>query len=273
MKKALVSIIYFNNCNECINFINSLFLSSKNDMSIFLSITVNSSDNQINILEAFLVKNNIRSSFYYPNKNIGYLQGLINGSLILLDKFKLKSKLIDYFIFSNTDITFNGDFLFTLQENKYKSNVGVIGPSIYSNLTKSQSNPVYAKRTHKFKLLFLRFIFSSPILNLAYFYGSQLKNKTIKKIFKQGYYYQVHGAIFLLTSKMFNHLAQNDDYPLLFSEEAIISEIALNNNLSVYYDPSLNTRHNEHSVLSKEKFNFIFRNYSNSLDYVLKKYY
>jgi hypothetical protein len=273
MKKTLVSIIYFKNCNECINFISSIILSSNNDMTIFLSITVNFSDPHIHRLENFLIKNNLRFIFYYPNNNIGYLQGLINGSLHLLDNFKLESNSIDYYIFSNTDITFNGDFLLTLQKNNYPNNVGVIGPSIYSNLTKSLSNPVYVKRTRKLKLLFLRLIFSSPILNVLYFYTSQLKNKTFKKILKQGYYYQVHGAIFLISSKMFNLLKKDDDYPLLFSEESIISEIALNNNLSVYYDTSLKTNHIEHSVVSKEKFNFIFENYSKSLDYVLKKFY
>jgi hypothetical protein len=273
-KFIINSIIYFKNCQEIIKYIDSLVLNTNFPLeSFFISITVNSVDDELNLLEKNLVSKNLNFSIYFPKENIGYLNGLIKGVLNLFSNFKIDLTKLGSIIFSNTDLEFSGDFLYNLSVKSYPENIGVIGPDIFSSLTKSHSNPSYENRSTKFKLLFLRLIFSLPIINYIYYNLSYYKNKIFKLSKTAGEVYQVHGAIFILKPELFFLISNFDTYPLLFSEESIVSEIAHLNKYKVFYDLTLKVVHNENSTISNKSFSFIFKNYVESLDYVIKKFY
>ncbi len=275
MKKYLiVSIIYFNNSNEIINYLDSLLNKSNVPISqIYFSITVNSEDKNLIKLNDNLSLRKLNFLFHNPKTNIGYLNGLIQGTINLISYFNIRYDSIKNIIFSNTDLIFKQDFLDILYMKNYSDEISVIGPYIFSKLTKNSSNPSYKNRISKLKIKFLIIIFSTPLINFLYYFFSNYKNSFFKKNYEEGFYYQVHGAIFILNPTFFKILANFDTFPLLFSEESIISEISFLNNFRIFYDPSLKLSHEEHTSISKSKFSFIFKNYVISLIYVLKKFY
>lgn len=269
--KIINVVICYENIDEIITYAKQ-FQNVQDQNVIELVIVINKIENnyQIKTLTEALYKLNIRFRIYNPNKNLGYLNGMIYG----YKQYK-KNGIADWIIMSNTDIVYDvQEFSNYLSNKKYELDTWCIGPSIYSNGRKSYDNPVSIERRKKSDIKKIIRILKTPIINILYVALSDIKARMLpKKTGKSGFVYEVHGCFFIVKKELADLLVERNFPAFLYSEEAYIAELCYQNGKKIYYDTDVEVKHLEHSVTGFLKKRKIAKYISESLQIILDLFY
>lgn len=270
VKKISNIIIFYDNFEDVIGYLNELSNQSISK-NIYITIVMNkySQDDKYK-LEKKISDYNSNIEILYPADNLGYLNGLLYG--YKNSKFDLKK--MKWIIFSNTDISFNNNFLFSEFLNKrYDDDIFCIAPSVYNPISKSYSNPQYTVRHTKKSINRRIRIFKHPKIASLYLKLARYKDMTINKQKKEScFVYSAHGCFFFLNNKFLNSL-DKDYMSLLYSEEAFIAEEIRLRNGRIYYEDSIEIYHNESQVTGKMKIKDRANHIAKSLERIRDEYF
>ncbi len=243
----IILINYFND-KEVRSFISEVLKKQKN--SNYYVVVVNNGSKDPEFFNE--VKNSYGNlSVVNPGINLGYLNGAKAGFDFYVQAYKA---IPSFTIVCNTDIEIDDEFfLEKITADKNNSDAGVIGPDIFSSLTKHRQNPMYAERPSQAKIdLWVRVFHSYPMYVsyqlLSYFKRYFLKKESIKHNPDAANVYAVHGS-FMIFSSLFFAKGCTLKYPgFLYGEELFIAEQCLKNNVKTYFNPRLKLVHAEHST-------------------------
>ena len=267
----LNSIIFYDNYFEIVKYVDSV-MSLPSTENLYIAVTVNKCENEdvSKINEHFRMYKNV--FVYFPNCNLGYMNGLIYGYDCFVKETKIEP---NYVIMSNTDIVYKDHLFFAkLNEKKYNRDVWLIGPSVYANNRKCYDNPVSYKRYKKRKLKRIIAFTSIPVVRSLYVFLSDYKARLLKRPEeKSSYVYEVHGCYFIVKNDFAKYMVEHKYGMLLYSEESYLAEEVYHNKKRTYYDSDLKIIHDEHTVTGRLKRKRIARYVSSSLKYILKTYY
>ena len=267
--KVLNVIIFYNNKNEVEKYITRLHEISNNQVDIALVINADSNNEAVGLVK--IMKKRGINNIYIRNfgDNVGYLNSLLNEiKIINLEEY-------DYYILSNTDINYRQDSFFNLlSEKKYDSSIGCIAPSVFATKTNSYSNPHYAKRIDKKKLIRLSRVFSHPFiarlyLKLANFKASKRKRNKQLSCFV----YSPHGCYMIFTRSFISRILEYEYGAKMYSEESVIGELLLKYKFKCFYDACLEVEHQESSVTGRINYKKRFAMWKASIDYLLATFY
>lgn len=187
---------------------------------------------------------------YYPNKNLGYLNGMVYG---YQEFAKQQQKRVQWVIFCNTDIEYQSNrFLDNLISKYYDPEIWLIGPSIIQHDTGTYANPMKKERyTYielKIREVCFRSKFLSGLLN-EYYYRRRKKQKVLKE--KSQRVYAVHGSYIILRPDLVSSLIKNGEWQLLYAEENYLAELVRENGKAVYYESDIEVKHKCGTVTGK----------------------
>lgn len=266
--KCLNIVVYYNNFQEIKLYIKECL---KNSVNVDIAVVVNSDkERKLNEMEKIASKYASRLKIYNFGENVGYLNSLLKI---------IKNETFDeyeYYILSNTDIKYETpNFYEKLVLTKYDSCVGCIAPSVYSQNTKSFSNPHYKNRVSKRKFQVLSLIFSIPVLGKIYLKLAEMKSKTHRSNVEEEscYVYSPHGCFMIFTKDFIQSIRGYIYGVTLYSEEACIGELLLKSDKKCYFDNELRVQHFESTVTGKINYKVRFKYWKNSIDYILREFY
>lgn len=269
--KFLNVIICYNNSKEVVKYIQSVLTLRAKD--IFFSVVINAGicedfDRLKDFSECSKYKN---VNIFVPRNNLGYLNGLLYG----YRQFVALHDTPDYVIFSNTDIEIrDANFFDKIEQKKYSSDIGCIGPSIYVREREVYDNPVCDNRRPLSEINKLVKILSIPFIRGLYVNLSDFKTRfTKKKKTNSRFVYEVHGCFFILSNTFASLLAQKEYGALMYSEEAYVAEKIREFGYKVYYDSDLEVIHLEHSVTKGLKGEKIAKHICDSMKIIRKEFY
>ncbi|MBJ13388.1 MAG: hypothetical protein CMG62_10005 [Candidatus Marinimicrobia bacterium] len=216
-------------------------------------------------------------------KNLGYFGGARHG---FNEYKKLSNNIPEYLIVCNSDVYFKSTEIFEKLINyNYKSDIGVIAPSIISTQLNADKNPKIinrptSKTMHFYKVLFRSRIFQNiyiilhfikyKLLNLLKKYVSKQNNRNSKSMKN---IYAPHGS-FIIFTKFYFLNGGNLKYPcFLFNEEVFVAETVLKLNLKVIYDNQLIVYDNEHVSTGIFRSKIIANYVAISSKYVAEEYF
>jgi len=247
--KILNTVICYKNEEEVLEYAKSIYQQEQNQ-DIVLVVVINERGNMSDDLFKTLLNSvGINIFICTPDKNLGYLNGMIYG----YEKYaETNNNIPQWVIMSNTDISFRDSlFIKSFINKEYDCDIWCVGPSIYSPSKGSYDNPASIERRSIRKINTLIFIFSYSWLASQYFKLSKIKSRKNSERQKSRFVYEVHGCFFILKYEFAEFLKNKKYGAFLFSEEAFIAELARLNNKKIYYESEIEVVHNEHSVTSK----------------------
>ena len=205
------------------------------------------------------------------NKNIGYLNGLIEGA---------KNAILDnnyrWIVFSNTDININDKRFFEkIQNSKIygDQNVWLVGPSVYAINQESYSNPYKVYRPSKFDYIRTNVGLTFPKL-FDFLYRIKLKlRRSNAQVGNSGYVYAIHGSFMILRKELIEILINKPAWELLYDEEPYLSEIVRSNNKKVYFDNSLLVEHCEGASTGNTNLKWKYNIMKKSNKRILREFY
>ena len=199
--------------------------------------------------------------------NLGYLgatQKVINDLDNVTD--------YDYVAISNVDLQLSEDFFKVLNSIDVSHDTAWIAPQIYSHEEDRDRNPKVIARYSKNRLKMLYYMYKYPILFYLYT-ATAYKRKKLAPKYNEMDIYAGHGSFMLLTSNFFKEY-KRIDYPIfLFGEELFLAELIRKKGMKVRYIPSLRLEDNEHVSTSRMKKRFYFKCNTESIKYILDKFY
>lgn len=154
-----------------------------------------------------------------------------------------------YVILSNSDVKIlDKDFYKKIMCYELKPDVGAIAPSIRSDLTQNESNPLYAQRPSLHKINRLERVYSYFLLAWVYHVASWVKNRFFNRRVvptETQEIYALHGS-FIILSKYFFLKGGSFKYPVkLYGEEIFLAEKLRQLKLKTLYEPTLSLYHRE----------------------------
>jgi len=154
-----------------------------------------------------------------------------------------------YTILSNSDLQImNSDFYQVLLNYGIESETAAIAPSIKSNLTKKESNPLYLQRPSSSKLQRLEWVYSNIFTAWIYHLLSWMKNRfagSQSLLEHSESMYALNGS-FIILHKNFFLKGGNFSYPVkLYGEEIFLAEQLRRLNLKTVFMPDLKVVHDE----------------------------
>lgn len=181
----------------------------------------------------------------------------------------LAGKAFKFTILSNSDLEIvTQDFYLRLKEMTFTEKTGAIAPSIFSQMTKAESNPLYQDRPSGRKIKFLKAIYSNFYLAWFYHFASWIKAFFVFEqiiLFPEQSVYAPHGCFLILTQSFFEN-GGSFAYPAkLYGEELFLAETLSAMNLVVLVAPDLKISHREmgtqsggwfRKILSRRTFEF-----------------
>lgn len=158
-----------------------------------------------------------------------------------------------FVILSNSDLEIlNQDFYRAMNEMKIAKDVGGLAPSIFSQATAAESNPLYRIRPSKVKMRMLAFVFKYYWSAWIYHFFALLKSGFIRRkhvFFDEEIIYAPHGC-FLILSKAYFHAGGTFEYPVkLYGEEVFLAERFIALKLKVIMVNSLKVSHREKGTM------------------------
>lgn len=272
MTKIVDVVIFYDNETEVYTYAKGLCKQTASKY-VDLVIVVNKlGDTKVEIFKEKLLKLPLNIFIFNPNKNLGYLNGVIYG---YNQYYKLTNNIPDWFIVSNTDIEFSDNNFFEKFINtSYDDDVWCVAPSVYSIKKKSYDNPEYINRCSKELIDKLIFIHERPFL--AYLYANAAKVKGMlrrKEKQKSQYIYSAKGCFFILKNEMAQLLKDKVYGALMYSEESYIAEIIRDNKKRIYYDCEIEVIHNESSVTGKLEMKRRSKYIADSLKIIRDEFY
>lgn len=271
MDKILNTIICYNNDTEILEYVKKLEELEYSDLLV-VSIVINDDKTDKLELEEKLNHLSIQCIVTKSDKNLGYMNGMVEGVRQYLTKF---SDSIKWIIMSNTDITYSSkEFINKLISKNYGKDVWCIGPSVFVPHKKAFDNPVLIERRSLFHVNKTIFIFSLPVVRVLYQWASCVKTRLIRtKESESGYVYEVHGCYFIINMELYGKILERPYKSFMYSEEAYIAETVYHNNKKIFFDADLRVEHNEHSVTSGLKLKKIANLIVSSMKDIKEEFY
>lgn len=266
MVDFLISVACYNNESEVIKFAQGLQKQTISDR-IKLVVTCNSCSEPESFSEK-LKETFKRSEVYVPEKNLGYLNGCLNG-------FKKQAESYRWGLISNTDIDFSSDDFFEKVLSMQNDEVWCIGPDIVLADSGIHQNPYRVQRATKFRKWYRDFIFSHYILYMIYLYMHYCKVKFVKKNttnLQSGFVYAVHGSCFILRNDCINAMLAENNEIFMYDEEFFVAEVVFKNKKQCFFNVDLKLLHNEHQTTGFIKEKTKQKWFKQSIRY-LKKFY
>jgi GT2 family glycosyltransferase len=206
-----------------------------------------------------------------PPSNLGYFGGASFG----LREYLRTGQDFDWLIVSNVDIEFSdGDFFTHLRDVDDIENVGVVAPSIWSNISRRDLNPRMVVRPSKKRIKFYKLLYRNFLVTRLYVLLSKAKyalnyvlryrllaavnvrlaplhfrrksteNAHTEDSLKRIYAPQGSCIIF---SKLYFLRGGDLNYPsFLFGEEIYVAETVRSIGLRTVYAPQLKVHHDDH---------------------------
>jgi GT2 family glycosyltransferase len=181
---------------------------------------------------------------------------------------EIEQKQFKFVILSNTDLEIlNDNFYEILLKMPDSSLSGAIAPSVRSELSQKECNPLYWSRPSKRKIHFLKLVYSNFFIAWIYHVLSFFKSKLVseKQILSGQNVYAPHGCFIILTQNYFRSGGDFSHKVRLYGEEIALAERLRKFGLKVVLEPTLKVCHREkgtevswwHRVtLSKRTFEF-----------------
>jgi len=270
MRKIPISVSCYNNEDEIILFAKML-KKQKNLENLVLLVTVNAAKS-INKLTTQLKRIKIDSHIYEPQINLGYLHGCIYG----LKKYGSRNDY-DWAFISNTDIKFEqNDFFLKFQNKIFDKSIWCVAPNVILDNSKKPQNPFLYTRLKKNKVFMYKTIYNSIFLFVPFMLLAKIKNKLItiqnSKIYLKNIY-AAHGSGLFLHKKCIQELVKNNDPIFMYGEEVLIAEIIYENCKKVYYYDEIKFQHYANKVTSLLKSKMVQKFFSDSFNYIYKRFY
>ena len=246
MGKIINIVTLFNNTNEVVNYAKSLSVQTLSK-DIILVIVINMIDeNEKKSLYRRLSEIDLCIKIFSPEKNLGYLNGLIYGYNCYTEE-NLPTKWI---VMSNTDIKFlEADFFEKFVIKNYHDDFWLVGPSVYSIETKSFDNPQYSNRLTKKGIDKRIKIFENLLISYLYTKLSKIKAERSRKMeLPSQVTYTVHGCFFFIRNEFIETIKNKVYGPLMYGEEIYLAENALRYNKKCYYDQMIRVNHEGSTV-------------------------
>ena len=250
MKQIVDIVIFYDNEKEVYEYAKDLSQQTAKE-DIILVIVVNKRGNMQ--LENFKIKMDrlpISIFVFDPNKNLGYLNGVVYG---YYEYCKVSKSMPKWVVVSNTDIEFsNNKFFEDFLNTSYQDDIWCVAPSVYSPKKESYDNPEYINRCTKDKINKLIYIYERPLLAFLYARLSKIKGR-LKRNKKQNsqFIYSAKGCFFIIRNELATIINDRKFKALLYSEESYIAELIREYKKRTYYDSTIEIIHNESAVTGK----------------------
>jgi len=271
---------------ETIKFIKGLTGTYKNPLFNVNIVIVDNTERKRN--DAFfkiIVGENQQLKYIKTPFNMGYFGGANYGLKTYLEN----NDFPDWVVVSNVDIDFKEKYFF---ENlcKYSNNkTGVIAPSILSEFTGHDLNPMISSRPSKYRMKFYKYCFSNYYLLNTYSVFSIIKNLLVyfyhfirrykimvikkNKFVEMKNIYAPQGSC-IIFSKLFFEKGGTLNYPsFLYQEEIYIAEIARKMDLNIIYVPKLRVWHKGHDFAGVIRSRAIAAYIADSARYIADTYF
>ena len=274
MKDILIITVNYRNTSVTEDFIHSLeklHEFQRVQLVIVDSASTNATKEE---LDALLHNSSLHTQIICSDKNTYYWGGVALAIKYLKLEFSVEPK---WLIACNNDILFTQqDFLkqlIALDPDKYP----VIGPTIYSSVTRKNLNPAMAKPFNIFGKFYYSILFINPKTARLIQIIRKMTQKLFYSVFKRstptsGKIYAPHGSLMIFSKHFFTRGGWIDDNFKLYGEEISTAEIALNNNLEIHYLPQLEVSHVEHSSTGTNIWQDWFYHAKETYKYLKKAY-
>ena len=274
MKDILIITVNYRNTSVTEDFIHSLekvHEFQRVQLVIVDSASTNATKEE---LEALLHNSSLQTQIICSDQNTYYWGGVALAIKHLKLEFSMGPK---WLIACNNDILFTQqDFLkqlIALDPDKYP----VIGPTIYSSVTRKNLNPAMAKPFNIFGKFYYSILFINPKTARLIQIIRKMTQKLFYSVFKRstptsGKIYAPHGSLMIFSKHYFTRGGWIDDNFKLYGEEISTAEIALNNNLEIHYLPQLEVSHVEHSSTGTNIWQDWFYHAKETYKYLKKAY-
>ena len=274
MKDILIITVNYRNTSVTEDFIHSLeklHEFQRVQLVIVDSASTNATKEE---LEALLHNSSLHTQIICSDQNTYYWGGVALAIKHLKLEFSMGPK---WLIACNNDILFTQqDFLkqlIALDPDKYP----VIGPTIYSSVTRKNLNPAMAKPFNIFGKFYYSILFINPktarLIQIIRIMTQKLFYNVFKRSTpKSGKIYAPHGSFMIFSKHFFTRGGWIDDNFKLYGEEISTAEIALNNNLEIHYLPQLEVSHVEHSSTGTNIWQDWFYHAKETYKYLKKAY-
>jgi GT2 family glycosyltransferase len=273
----IIGVIY-NTYPETIRYIDSLAPLATGRITLIL---VDNSDKAIP--KDFLKKIKSYPFLHYlkTGGNSGYFGGAREGLNYYLQKFATYPPWI---LVTNVDIVFTPQFFHSLNKLNDQKNLGVVAPSIISQIWKTDYNPKIPLRYSKRKLKFYRLLYSNFLLHNLFLLGAYSKKRLLGLLkgnqeefedpqHKGKKIYAPHGSCLVFKDTYFNRGGTLDLPNFLFGEEVLVAETALQLGLDVEYHPELVIHDYEHASVGFWVTPTINTYYRESILSILERFY
>ena len=274
MKDILIITVNYINTSVTEDFIHSLekvHEFQRVQLVIVDSASTNATKEE---LEALLHNSSLHTQIICSDQNTYYWGGVALAIKHLKLEFSMGPK---WLIACNNDILFTQqDFLkqlIALDPDKYP----VIGPTIYSSVTRKNLNPAMAKPFNIFGKFYYSILFINPKTARLIQIIRKMTQKLFYSVFKRstptsGKIYAPHGSLMIFSKHFFTRGGWIDDNFKLYGEEISTAEIALNNNLEIHYLPQLEVSHVDHSSTGTNIWQDWFYHAKETYKYLKKAY-
>ena len=269
----VVIVNYFNDDEVCSFIKNELLTQDLRNFEIY--VVNNGSQHQDKFADRI---NEFQATLLNTGKNLGYLNGFLHA---INHYHSIHNRFPELAILSNSDLFLQNNSLLKEIYSSYRNTgYACIGPSIISTRHHINQNPFMSRRVTKEKLLRLKFVDSIYIIYVLYQLTSILRSK-LKRIGSMarssnvsGPVYALHGSFIIFSAGFFKKaFADFKDSPFLFGEEIFIAEVALKNNLELYYDSKWSILHDEHATTGTFKSRKTIKYEQESITQIIKRFF
>ena len=241
-------VICYANEDEVVSYARQLAMQTISN-KIHLIIVINKEAKGKQYLQEKMSEIGIRYSIYNPNKNLGYLNGLLFG-------YSNGASTSEWYVLSNTDIEISDNHFFETFANEFYLNdkdIWLVGPSVYAKSRRLYSNPYMrkrpTKRTYIVKIMGMTF---PHIYQLLYRIKGKIKARQRMTVQSHsGTIYAIHGSFMFAHANLMNELVKKGPWELLYGEEQYIAEVVRINNKKVLYDSNIQVLHIENTCTGK----------------------
>jgi GT2 family glycosyltransferase len=263
MCKVVVISVNYNSDEAGLQFVSSLTKSSAaSEVDVSLVLVDNTERDSSGLFFERVHAYNPDVVCIKAPKNVGYF----NGARLGFNEYLQTNTLPEWVMVSNVDLEINdvGFFqnLLILCGTEGTEDIGVVAPSIWSNVSKRDLNPYCYYKTSQKMMHLYRVIYRSYYTYNLFVLLSIIKSG-IRRIFctkksgdrmltsertltSQQDIYAPHGAC-LLFSKLYFERGGTLNYPMfLYGEEFFVAETAKKLGLRIVYDPRLRMISNDH---------------------------
>jgi len=207
-------------------------------------------------------------------------RGYFGAAKWALDRHQRAHGLPDWTIVCNNDIVFDRrDFMTELFAREPQS-AGVFAPTVISQRSGLDSNPMIARRPGPLRILRYRFLLSnyhvaclvqkmSPFVRR---HRDQLRGLWSRARHGPKQIYAPHGSIFVFSRSFFECGGYLDEGSFLFGEELAVAETCVRIGLPIIHEPRLHVVHKDSQTTGTVLTREMYRYQKRGLQYAISRY-